>query len=325
MGEFRVYAKISGLVDGETPEEAQKHVQRILTHLLEPKGFSVMGVAAVAGDKIPGKLVTVESNNIADSAMQVLQWLQAEVFSEEVRLSAPRTVVRKGFSLRQYPLVVSLPKKVRKNKKDGEETTLEAAIEAEGLISEAPSIMSHDFDPNDPADEKLAKYWQDKGIKYKRTGAHMPVPKGEFGYGWHVTAAFPPEAIVALEAGQSRIVAEIEGVVKQQLKGTVLNVKSARDGEEPDTTEDASRPEFRYSAKVTTDPETDEMILTLSGLFSSPLSPDELHSALHEKIGIRSILPKEVAETDPDEEPAEKATPVTEKNDFSGLLGRLFK
>lgn len=318
MDAFRVYAKLNGLVEGETPEEAKKQATRILTHLLEPKGFEVMGVAVAMGDRIPGKMVTVEDDVAVDSATQVLQWLQTEVFSEEVRLSSPRTVSKTvpgstdRISLQQYPLVVSVPARGK-----------ESAVEATGLISEAPEIMSHDFDLDDPADAEVAQYWKDRGITRKSKGAYMPVPKGQFGYGWHVKAVFPPEGIVALELGQKRILKEIEDTIKHQLSGTPVNVRGAQTPADAEPGETA-RPGVRHTSNMNVDPATDELVLFMSGLFATPISPDKLYRALNEKIGIRSILPKEVAETDPDAEPAEQPSPVAEQSDIARLLGRLF-
>lgn len=327
MGEFQVYARISGTFSGETPEDAKKQAERVLSHVqeLRHKGFEVVAVAVDPVDR-QRKLATVESSESAENAMLLLQWLQQEVFSEEVRLSAPRKKSIQGpsgtISVQQYPLTLSVPARGR-----------DAAIEAEGLLSEAPSIVTHDFDPEE--DPETAKYWQARGIE-KRRGAHMPVPEGAFGYGWRVKTSFPSEDIVSLESGQKRLVAEMERVIKHQLRGEVVAVKG-KSHDEPDIdlggpetgAKHVSRPEWRYDAEIRTDNETGELMLELSGLFTSPISPEEIHTVLSEKIGIRSILPKEVAETDPDEAPAAEpkpvAAPFAEKNDLSALLGSLLK
>lgn len=323
MGEFQVYARISGFFSGETPEEAKAQAERVLSHTqeLKHKGFSVVAIAVDPVDR-QRKMATVESDEIAENAMLLLQWLQQEVFAEDVRLSAPRKKSVQGpsgtISVQQYPLMISVPAHGR-----------DEAIEAVGLLSEAPSIVTHDFDPEE--DPETAKYWQDRGIE-KRRGAHMPVPKGAFGYGWRVKSTFPPEDIVALESGQKRLVAEMERVIKHDLRGEVVAVKG-KDHDEPDIdlgepetgAKHVSRPEWRYDAEVRTDSETGELMLELSGLFTSPISPEEIHTVLSEKIGIRSILPKEVAETDPDKAPVPVSAPVAEKNDLSVLLGDLLK
>lgn len=279
MGEFRVYAKLSGLVDGETPEEAQKHVQRILTHLLEPKGFSVMGVAAVAGDKIPGKLVTVEDDEapVNAGAARLLKLIQREFFGEDVRLSAPRIRKMGDLSLHEYPLEIKL-----------------GNLEAIGRVLEVnPDLMK-------PGIQWSAADKEKHGFT-DEPPAHMDIPEGHYGYGWQAKLELDPLDIGKAKNASGRLKAEMVRTVEQKLKGTV---------------------EYA-TADVSTD--TENPVIVTSGLFSTPISPDEIAAVLHEKIGIRSILPKEVAETDPDEEPAEKPTPVTEKNDFSSLLGRLFK
>lgn len=278
MGEFRVYAKIGGLVAGETPEEAQKQAQRILSHLLEPRGFEVVGVAAVAGDRIPGRMATVEDAEPAvdPGAAQVFKWLNQNVFSEEVRLAAPRVTTKHGVSLHEYPLVISLAQHGR-----------QYPIEATGRVLEvSPDIMRPSYTPSDVEKER--------GMP-RDPGSRMEIPEGEYGYGWIAKAVLTPEDAVTIKKSAMRLRAEMERAIEHQLRGHVKTVQ--------------------HADKFETDPETDHPTFTISGLFTTPINPEKMATALSEKIGIRSMLPKEVAET---EAPKEKGS-------LSTLLGSLIQ
>jgi hypothetical protein len=274
MNQFRIYAKISGLVEGETAEDAQKHAQRILTQLLEPKGFDVVGVAVAAGDRIPGRMATVETAPAPGAAL-VFKWLQQHAFSEEVRLSAPRVTKKHGTSLHEYPLVISLAQQ------GGD------PLEAVGRVLEvSPEIMRPSYTPTDPETKR--------GMP-RDPGSHMEIPEGQHGYGWMATTALSPkEALIAHKIAK-RLRAEMERAVEHQLRGQVQAV--------PDTDH------------ISTNPETDETTLMISGLFTTPVNPEQMARELSEKIGIRSMLPKEVAETGD----------APKKGNLSTLLGSLIQ
>lgn len=312
MDQFRVMAKIGGLISGDTPDAARSHAQKILTQLLEPKGFEVIGVAVVAGDKIPGRLATVETaTDGGTGAVNVLKWLGKNVFAEGVRLATQRVKAVGGFKLRQYPLTVEL----------GHPGSIDY-IEAEGSVSEVPpdfyvsvAAKSPKIDVPDTGAPEVAPEVDPEIAPEVEPTAQAPsapdtehkmqIPAGEFGYGWNLKTIFDPETAAFSDKAEKRLSSEMERIIKLQLHGSPQKIAGRRS-----------------VSSQTVDNETGELTLVVRGLFTSPIEPEKLSHSLSEKIGIRSMLPKEVAETDLGAKPA--ATSVSEKNDVSGLLGSLF-
>lgn len=107
-------------------------------------------------------------------------------------------------------------------------------------------------------------------------GEQFPVSEGHSIYAWNATATLPHEDIGKAQSVAKDVTKAILQQVETKLRGTGIHVVARSDIEA-----DGERP-----------------LAVSQGVFTSPMEPDQIKTALSEKLGIRSILPKSVAESE---------------------------
>jgi hypothetical protein len=235
MATFKVFAKISGMIDAATPEEAQKHAERVLSHLLEPKGFDLMGVAP-APQRAAEPAHTDESSE--SEAFKILRSIDAEIF--------------RGHSIQQFPLTIDV-----------------AGFEAMGTVVEIPKEgirEPNDFMPKPPKDHP------DDPDPEVPPGEKFDVPEDHTIYAWKAKIDLEPEL-----AGKA---ANLAGKFAAEMSHRIVSLHGK------------VHVENHYTD---TNPETDEPVVYSVGIFSAPVSPEEMALALGEQLGMHGILPKSVA------------------------------
>lgn len=248
MGSFRVIAKISGMIDAGSPEEAQKHAERVLSHLLAPKGFDLIGVAPATRAAEPAH--TTEAS--ASEASEILHAIDTEIFRESVRLSSPRSIKWRGHSIQQFPLAIDV-----------------AGFEAVGTVVEIPKEgirEPNDFLPKEPKDNP------DEPDAEVPPGEKFDVPEDHTIYAWKAKIDLEPEL-----AGKA---SNLAGKFAAEMTHRVVSLHGK------------VHVENHYTD---TNPETDEPVVFSVGIFSAPVSPEEMALAMGEQLGMQGILPKEVA------------------------------